>query len=151
MPTPILETKLYIAPIRPEMVQRPALLERLSAGLQRKLTLVSAPAGSGKSTLLSAWLLGGERRYAWLSLDEADNDTVRFFSHLVAAISMVHGDVGRDAQSLLQASASPQVKTLVSMLINDIAGDVEPFVLVLDDYHTITELNIHEDTPMISN
>jgi LuxR family maltose regulon positive regulatory protein len=144
MPVPILETKLYIAPVRPEMVQRPALLERLSAGLGRKLTLVSAPAGSGKSTLVSAWLLGGERRYAWLSLDEGDNDTVRFVSHLVAAVSMVHGDVGRDAQRLLEASASPPIETLVSMLINDIAGDVDPFVLVLDDYHTITELTIHD-------
>ena len=95
MPIPILETKLYIAPIRPEMVPRPSLIERLNAGLQRKLTLVSAPAGSGKSTLVSAWLQGGDRPYTWLSLDAGDNDPVRFLSHLV--------DLQRPAHPVFQA------------------------------------------------
>ena len=144
MPIPILETKLYIAPIRPEMVPRPSLIERLNAGLQRKLTLVSAPAGSGKSTLVSAWLQGGDRPYTWLSLDAGDNDPVRFLSHLVAAVNTVHGEIAQDVQRLLEASPSPQPQALVAMLINDIAGDVEPFVLVLDDYHAITELAIHD-------
>ena len=58
MPTPLLQTKLYIPPVRPEMVLRPRLLERLDEGLRlgRKLTLVSAPAGFGKTTLLSEWI-----------------------------------------------------------------------------------------------
>jgi LuxR family maltose regulon positive regulatory protein len=143
MPMPILETKLYMAPLRPEVVPRPALIERLGAGLQRKLTLVSAPAGSGKSTLVSAWLQGLDRTAAWLSLDEGDNAPVRFFAHLFAALGQVDG-VRRSAQDLLQASPSPQPDALVAALINDIAGDAEPFVLVLDDYHTIHELAIHD-------
>ena len=53
MSTPLLTTKLYIPPIRPELVLRPRLIERLNAGLHRKLTLISAPAGFGKTTLLS--------------------------------------------------------------------------------------------------
>ena len=52
---PLLQTKLYIPPVRPELVSRPRLIERLNAGLHRKLTLVSAPAGFGKTTLLSKW------------------------------------------------------------------------------------------------
>ena len=82
MPPPLLTTKLYIPPVRPELVSRPRLIERLNAGLQRKLTLVSAPAGFGKTTLLSEWI--GEsanqrcgRPVAWLSLDEGDNDPIR--------------------------------------------------------------------------
>ncbi len=55
MSTPLLKTKLYIPPPRPEMVPRPRLIERLNAGLHRKLTLISAPAGFGKTTLLSEW------------------------------------------------------------------------------------------------
>ena len=56
-PYPILQTKLYIPPIRPELVSRPRLIERLNAGLSAssKLTLVSAPAGFGKTTLVSEW------------------------------------------------------------------------------------------------
>ena len=43
MATPLLQTKLYIPPLRRERVPRPRLIERLDAGLRRKLTLVSAP------------------------------------------------------------------------------------------------------------
>ena len=56
MPTPILATKLYIPPLRPQVVIRPRLIERLNEGLHRKLTLISAPAGFGKTTLVSAWV-----------------------------------------------------------------------------------------------
>jgi hypothetical protein len=56
MPTPILATKLYVPPLRPEMVSRPRLLAQLNEGLHRKLILISAPAGFGKTTLISEWL-----------------------------------------------------------------------------------------------
>ena len=80
MSTPLLTTKLYIPPLRPEMVSRPRLIERLNAGLlgqsgsfARKLTLVSAPAGFGKTTLLSEWVAdrGPHTRVTWLSLAES--------------------------------------------------------------------------------
>ena len=76
MSTPILATKLYIPPPRPQVVLRPHLIERLNEGLSagRKLTLISAPAGFGKTTLVSEWVAGCGRPVAWLSLDEGDND-----------------------------------------------------------------------------
>jgi ATP/maltotriose-dependent transcriptional regulator MalT len=72
MTTPILATKLYIPPPRPNVVSRPRLLERLNEGLHRNLTLISAPAGFGKTTLVSAWVTGLERPTAWLSLDDGE-------------------------------------------------------------------------------
>jgi LuxR family maltose regulon positive regulatory protein len=72
MSSPILTTKLYVPPPRPEAVPRPRLIERLNEGLRRKLTLISAPAGFGKTTLLSDWLAGCGRPAAWLSLDEGE-------------------------------------------------------------------------------
>ena len=56
MPSPLLETKLYIPRVRRGLVTRPRLSERLSRGGESKLTLVSAPAGFGKTTLLAEWL-----------------------------------------------------------------------------------------------
>jgi LuxR family maltose regulon positive regulatory protein len=61
MTTPLLKTKLYIPPVRPELVPRPRLIERLKMGLHRKLTLISAPAGFGKTTLLSEGIATWER------------------------------------------------------------------------------------------
>ena len=62
--TPILATKLYLPPLRANVVSRPRLLERLSEGLHRKLTLIAAPAGFGKTTLVSAWMAGCNRQVA---------------------------------------------------------------------------------------
>ena len=80
MSTQILATKLYIPPPRPKAVPRPQLVERLNEGMQHKLTLISAPAGFGETTLVSQWLVTCRRPVAWLSLDEGDNDPIRFLT-----------------------------------------------------------------------
>ena len=78
MPTPILAMKLYIPPLRPSVVSRPRLIERLNEDLHRRLTLIAAPAGFGKTTLVSAWVAGCDRQVAWLSLDAGENDPHAF-------------------------------------------------------------------------
>jgi LuxR family maltose regulon positive regulatory protein len=150
MDVSILTTKLYIPPPRPNLVPRPRLVERLDEGLRlgRKLTLVSAPAGFGKTTLVTDWLCSkgkdiSSRSIAWLSLDEADNDPTRFFTYLIAALRQLDGEAGQAAQSLLGASQLPPVESLMTLLISDVAA-VPAFVLVLDDYHLIHTLLIHD-------
>ena len=91
---PILSTKLYIPLPRTKVVLRPRLIERLNEGLDRKLTLISASAGFGKTTLVSEWVAGCERPVAWLSLDEGDNDSTRFLTHLVAALQTIAENIG---------------------------------------------------------
>ena len=100
--TPILATKLYIPPLRPHVVSRPRLLERLNEGLHRKLILISAPAGYGKTTLLSAWVAFIERPTAWLSLDDQDNDPTRFLTYLVAALQTIAATLGEGVSGVLQ-------------------------------------------------
>jgi LuxR family maltose regulon positive regulatory protein len=144
MAAPLLTAKLYNPPIRPEVVPRPRLIEYLNAGLDRKLTLVSAPAGYGKTTLISAWLHAADLPFAWLSLDEGDNDPVRFFTYLIAALQGIDVEIGHSVQGWLEAPQPPALKELTATLINDIAAVPESFVLVLDDHHAITERTIHE-------
>ena len=74
----LLSTKLFIPRVRKNLVARPRLVERLNTGLEKKLTLIAAPAGFGKTTLLSEWILQSPRCVTWFSLDEADNDSTRF-------------------------------------------------------------------------
>jgi LuxR family maltose regulon positive regulatory protein len=143
--TPLLKTKLYIPPVRPELVPRPRLIERLNAGLHHKLTLISAPAGSGKTTLVAEWLHSLKARAsAWLSLAADDNDPARFFTYLIAALETVQADVGADARALLQSPQHPPLKAVLTMLLNSIAAMPTDFVLVLDDYHAVEQQPIHD-------
>lgn len=84
--TPILRTKLYVPPPRPQAVLRPRLIARLNEGLHRKLTLIPSPAGFGKTTLISEWGARSGRPVAWLSLDAGDGEPVRFLTCLVSAL-----------------------------------------------------------------
>src|SRR5437588_1426780 len=137
MPTPILATKLYIPRLRPNVVSRPRLIERLNEGLHRKLTLISAPAGFGKTTLVSEWVEGIERASAWLSLDEGENDPARFLAYLVAALQTIAATIGEGVLGMLQSSQPPPPEAILTALLNEITTLPDHFVLVLDDYHVI--------------
>ena len=100
---PLLRTKLQRPRLAPNLVPRPGLVERLNAGLDRRLTLVSAPAGFGKTTLLSEWLEQCPRPSAWLSLDERDGDPATFLTYFVAALRSIFRGAGRETLTLLQA------------------------------------------------
>src|SRR5574341_2391762 len=141
---PLLTTKLSIPPLRPDLVQRLRLFERLKEGLARPLTLVSAPAGFGKTTLVTEWLNSAERPFAWLSLDESDNDPARFLTYFVAALQKIDPAIGQAALAMLQAPPPPPPEAFLTSLINDIAAAPQPFILVLDDYHFIHTLPIHQ-------
>ncbi len=148
VPTPIFTTKLFIPQSRGGAVSRPRLLERLKAGLAGRLTLVSAPAGYGKSTLLSEWVRQAGIPAAWLSLDPADNDPTRFWAHFVATLRMIpplrESQVGENLLGLLQASPMPERESLLGILVTEIAVFPGRFILILDDFHTVTESQIQD-------
>src|SRR5438132_5060741 len=137
MPTSILATKLYLPRLRPNVVSRPRLLERLNAGLHRKLTLIAAPAGFGKTTLVSEWVEGIDRPTAWLSLDEGENDPTRFLAYLVTALQTIAATLGEGVLGVLQSSRPPPPEAMLTALLNEITTLPDQFVLVLDDYHVI--------------
>src|SRR4030088_3012116 len=137
MPTPILATKLYIPPLRPQVVIRPRLIERLNEGLHRKLTLIAAPAGFGKTTLVSAWVAGCDRQVAWLSLDKGESDPTLFLTYLVAALRTIAPNIGVGVLSALQSPQPPPTASILTALLNEIPAIPDNSVLILDDYHVI--------------
>jgi LuxR family maltose regulon positive regulatory protein len=152
MPEILLGTKLSVPPLRALLVPRPHLIERLDQGLQlgHKVTLISAPAGFGKTTLVCEWLgtlrghLAGEsqinNRSAWLSLDDDDNDPVRFLNYFVAALNRIKDietALGQDALSMLRLPQLPPANSILISLINDLVAVPDKIVLVLDDFHLI--------------
>ena len=137
MTVSLLSTKFYIPAPRLNGVPRPTLIERLNEGLDRKLTLISAPAGFGKTTLVSQWIAGCGQSIAWLSLDEGDNDQVRFLSYLVAALQTIRAGIGEGLLAVLQSPQRPQAEAILTTLLNEISVIPEQFILILDDYHLI--------------
>ena len=143
-PETLLRTKLFLPRGRSSLVARARLHELLGSGAMARLTLVDAPAGWGKTTLLTDWLVTGEApRSCWVSLDGADNDPLRFWSYLLAALRTVVPELGEAALPLLRSSATDIERDLVPVLVNDVAAFDAELLLVLDDYHVITNAEIH--------
>ncbi len=134
---PLLRTKLFVPPIRSDRVPRPRLFERLSRGLDKALILISAPAGYGKTTLVSNWLGEIDVPATWLSLDDGDNDPIHFLQYFITALGKIVPAVQLDILGVLQDTQPASIKSLINALINAIADHAAPFVLVLDDFHTI--------------
>jgi len=142
--SPILQTKLRRPPVTAEIIPRKRLVERLEEGQAKALTLISAPAGFGKSILASQWIETNSSPAAWFSLDESDNDLREFLTYFMAAIERLFPDLSLGTQSLLKASDLPPLTVLVRYLQNDLEQVAEPFILVLDDYHRISEQAVHD-------
>jgi LuxR family maltose regulon positive regulatory protein len=119
------------------------LIERLDASLDRKLTLISAPAGFGKTTMLSDWVERLELPIAWVSLDKGDNDQTRFLVYFVAALQTIEESTFETVQAMLHTPQPPPIESVLTELINEIAVIEQNFVLVLDDYHVIEDPAVH--------
>lgn len=141
---PLLKTKLHIPQVRHATVERPQLITAINTGVLSALTLVSAPAGFGKTTALVEWVRQSPLPVAWVSLDEGDNDPSRFFLYLITALRNICGSVGVDALALLQSPQPLPPQSILATLLSDLEAIPEPFVLVLDDFHTITDPQIQD-------
>ena len=145
METPLLITKFNIPPLRLPVVMRIRLLERLETCLSYSLLLVSAPAGFGKTTLLSEWIRNNQppTPTAWLSLEEADNNSSRFWEYFIAALRTLQPKIGEITLELLQASQPMLVESVLTPLVNDLTCIEQDSLLVLDDYHFIQSEQVH--------
>lgn len=139
-----LSTKFFIPQERHGLIHRQRLFKHLEEGLSRKLILLSAPAGFGKTSLLSAWIRQTSMKVVWISLDETDNDLARFLFYLLVALHQIE-TVGASEEpgSPIVVPLLPDKPTLTG-LINQAATISNEFVIVLDDYHLITDSSIHE-------
>lgn len=157
MSASILVTKFFVPPSRSKLVPRPRLIERLDKSLHHKLTLISAPAGFGKTTLVTEWLdslrldaktvKNDGNRIGWVSLDEGDNDPVRFLTYFITAVNQSEGidaALGKEALSMLHTPQPPPIQTILTSLINEIAAITYRIILVLDDLHLIDDQSIHD-------
>ena len=145
----VLATKLHVPRLRPGFVPRPRLLERLAEGMGRDLVLLCTPAGFGKTSLMADWARRGQRPVAWLSLDAGDNDPVRFWRHVGAALGGAYPRISGQVSALLQDLQPASVEAVVTTVINELAEDADEVLLVLDDYHLIQAPPVHSSLGLL--
>jgi LuxR family maltose regulon positive regulatory protein len=116
---------------------------------ETRLTVVAAPAGWGKTTLLTQWAhdAADSRRVAWVSLDESDDEPVRFWTYLVMALQTL--GLGAGALAALGGHGAEPVDVAVPTLLNELESTTEQVVLVLDDYHLLTDHRVHESVEFL--
>ncbi|NTU85059.1 MAG: hypothetical protein HGA45_37795, partial [Chloroflexales bacterium] len=168
-PAPLLRTKITLPPPRRVLLPRGRLLGLLDEGLAQPVTLVAAGAGFGKSTMVSQWLtemqnakgnvqngecscadphsayciLHSPPQAAWLTLDAGDNDPVRFWRYVLAAVEQAVPGVSTEASALLDGPQTGATDAVIATLLNHLQSSEEPLVLALDDYHVIEHAEIH--------
>ena len=152
-PSILLRTKFLIPRPRHDLLPRPRLVDWLESNVDKRLTLLSAPAGYGKTTLLADFINASDRPFAWYTLDAQDSDPTVFLTYLIESLrSMKHAPktlakaVGQAAQSLLdsaESTVSPQ--RVLTVLINELTERIEiPWLIVLEDYHYVANPVVHQ-------
>ncbi|MCE3550702.1 LuxR C-terminal-related transcriptional regulator [Pseudonocardia sp. RS11V-5] len=139
----LLATKLRPPPLRDGFVARPRLSASLADAVSRELVVVSAPAGFGKSSAIAEWAARCGTPVAWLSLDDADNDPVRFWRHVAAALDVARPGIAAAVGARSGGVSTPSYHAAVAALVNELAESAETVVLVLDDYHVVDSAAVH--------
>ena len=132
-------------PISPsKLLPRSELVQRLIESTE-KLCLISAPAGWGKTSLLAAWYEAASDRcsFAFVRLEEGDDDTPDFWMHVIAALRKVHPEFMASADEALMTPGMDPMRLVIPQLVNELADIAEPIILVLDDFHITTQPSIH--------
>lgn len=143
----LLSTKLHVPPQPTGFVARPRLVERLDRGLARGVVLVSAGAGFGKSVAVADWCRRTRAPVAWLSLDDGDNDPVRFWRHAAAALDRALGGAGLVdvVERSVVGPEGPKADGIATAVLNAVAASPRGVVVVLDDHHVIEDARVHAD------
>ncbi len=148
---PLLTTKFYVPQHQSNLIRRSHLMERLSEAIDRKLTLISAPAGFGKTTLLSEWVHQANAKVAWISLDKGDGDPVSFMNYFFAALKKIELNISETTFSWMQFAEQPPIESILMNLIKEISNTPQKIVLVLDDYHAIDTIKVHKIVESLLN
>jgi LuxR family transcriptional regulator, maltose regulon positive regulatory protein len=131
----VIASKLRPPAVRAGTIRRP-LIERLALDDSRPVVSVVAPAGYGKTTLLSQWTENSSQAFAWVSVDEDDNDPKVLLSYVARALDAVQ-PVGSQVFEALAAPVSSVPGSVVPRLGAAFWSMTVPVVLVLDDVHLL--------------
>lgn len=145
----LLSTKFHLPHPPNQHLIRDRLYNKLNGALQCKLTVVAAPPGYGKSTVVSDWVRDQQINGCWVSLDEGDNDMLRFWSYVIASLDKINPEVGGIYETLLQPTLMFSSEQMIINLINRLMDIPEAVVLIFDDYHHIENFEVHQSIELL--
>lgn len=142
----LLPTKLTPPQLRSGYVHRQRLIDLFHENFlpHRKLALVSAPAGYGKTTLVIDWLHNQPHPFAWISLDNSENDPVSFLAYFAQAFKTLAPACSSAIEGILQLPQLPPMEVIAGLLVKELSVFQQPMILILDDYHVIQNPAIHQ-------
>lgn len=139
-----LSSKITVPKVAPSFIERTAINHLLEMNHLKRCTILRAPAGYGKTSVLNAWLQQKGESVAWVSLDAADNDFVRFWLYVVTSVAnATNRELSTQQQALIQAKDGATFQFFLHAFIEELREQSQPIHIVLDDYHVITEQKIH--------
>ena len=136
-------------------IERERLFEKLDAGTLNGSVLVSGTAGSGKTTLAASWLKNRKRKAAWYCLDDTDNDAVSVIKNSAECIKSAYA-ASFDGFTMMAEAASDSQSSFSSIeitaaFLSCIEEQIEDYLIIYDDYHTVTSQAVHESFQFILN
>ena len=140
----LLASKLNKPRTRSHTIERQRLMTKIDEEIKAKLIFVTAPAGYGKTTAVGEWVRLKGLPAGWLSLDTADNNPIRFFDYLGAALNHVSPGISEQVLPSIYSKEAPDLKAVITQIINYLYSFTDDFVLIVDDYHMIHDTSIHE-------
>ncbi|GER91408.1 helix-turn-helix transcriptional regulator [Dictyobacter vulcani] len=145
----LLTTKITPPTLSSALIARPRLIDSLRKHAASKLFLITGPAGSGKTTLVSAWLQDLSIPIAWVSLDKDENELTHFWHYVLAAMQKIYPVLAGQLLCLLPTLQSGNMESFLIPLVNALGTLPEDVMLVLDDYHTLTNQQVHESVSFL--
>ena len=141
-----LQSKIQNPRIQPDLVARPHLIEVIEKGLWRKLTILCAPPGFGKSTLIAEWSLKAKHPICWFQVDAQDNLLDNFLIYLCNSIRQVKPDFCEEVNQMIKLTPRPSSDYYANEFLKELEKLPSKVCIVLDDYHLINNLEIHQFT-----
>ncbi len=147
---PLVQTKMDLPVPSGALIGHPELVKRLAASHPR-VVLVEAPAGWGKTSLLASLMNtpGSSEAFAFVRLGRGDNDAGTFWSYVVASLRRIDPSLAPDADEGLQLSGIDPTRSVVPSVVNSLRELQQPVSLVLDDYHLITDADVHRSVDFL--
>ncbi len=149
MSVQLLKTKQFIPTLPDNHIIRSELFHRLNSNLDRRISIIAAPAGFGKTTFASSWVRQVHNPVVWVSLDESDNDPAVFWAYVINGLQAVDSHDGNPLFDRIDINQLPDHRTLLIQFINELSEITDKVIIVLDDYHVISNPQIHDDIAYI--